>query len=280
MKRENQKLEKILAALSPIESKWRDAYADQVIAALQALPEKVEYTKDDLVALFDRGFKPANTIVQLVLDFSKDEYHTALSGEFGEGGAGFKRYSRDKVKFVDTLSQMGVLERLRQLVKTPVTWRSILVERLKGGRGSAIKGQVRGRFLENFAEEIVARVFGKDNYSTRCRFTGARGTSTEKADFAIPSKEEARILIETKAYGATGSKQTDVLGDISRIVGEKRHDTDFLLLTDGVTWKARRNDLRKLVALQNVGDITKIYTTRMAGQFEADLQQLKSEHGL
>jgi hypothetical protein len=280
LKRENQELENIIAALSPIESKWRDAYADQVIATLHALPEKSEYTKEDLIALLDSGFKPANTIVQLVLDFSKDEYRTALSGEFGEGGAGFKRYGKDKGAFVSTLIQMGVLERLGKLVNTPVTWRSLLMERLKGGRGSAIKGQVRGRFLENFAEEIVARVFGKCNYSTRCRFTGARDTSTEKADFAIPSKEEARILIEAKAYGATGSKQTDVLGDISRIVGEKRHDTDFLLLTDGVTWKARRNDLRKLVSLQNIGDITKIYTTSMAAQFETDLKQLKDEHGL
>jgi len=51
LKRENQELEKILAALSPIESKWRDAYADQVIATLQALPQKDDYTKDDLIAL-------------------------------------------------------------------------------------------------------------------------------------------------------------------------------------------------------------------------------------
>ncbi len=280
MKRENQELDRLIAALSPIESKWRDAYADQVIATLQAIPPKDEYSKDDLITLFDSGFKPANTLMQLVLDFSKDEYRAALSGEFGKGGAGSKRYANDRGKFVDKLIQMGILERLGTLVKTPVTWRSILIERLKSGRGSAIKGQVRGRFLENFAEEIVARVFGQGNYTMRCRFTGARGTSTEKTDFAIPSKEEPRVLIEAKAYGATGSKQTDVLGDISRIVGEKRHDTDFLLLTDGITWKARRNDLRKLVALQNIGDITKIYTTSMAVQFEADLQQLKTEHGL
>lgn len=102
--------------------------------------------------MFERGFKPANTIMQLVLDFSKDEYRTALSGEFGEGGAGFKRYKQNKAQFVNTLIQMGALERLGRLVRVPVTWRSLLIERLKGGRGSAIKGQVRGRFLENFAE--------------------------------------------------------------------------------------------------------------------------------
>jgi hypothetical protein len=280
LRRENQELEKLIAALSPIESKWRDAFADEVIRAIGRIPQKEEYATGDLIDLLDTEFKATTTVLQLILDFSKDEYRAALAGEFGKGGCGYKRYLADKQKFAETLARLGVLERLKKLANKPTTWRELLVERLKGGRGSAIKGQVRGRFLEDFTEQIVQRVFGKDNYSTRCRFTGAAGTSTEKADFAIPSKDQPCILIEVKAYGATGSKQTDVLGDISRIVNEKRNDTDFLLLTDGVTWKARRNDLRKLVQAQNIGEITKIYTTRMAEEFELDLRQLKSEHGL
>lgn len=87
----------------------------------------------------------------------------------------------------------------------------------------------------------------------RCRFTGATSLSTEKADFAIPSASDPAILIEVKAYGATGSEQPDVLGDIARIVEQKRHDTVFILVKDGITWKQRSNDLRKLVALQNEG---------------------------
>ena len=109
-----------------------------------------------------------------------------------------------------------------------------LIKRLKTGRGSAIKGQSRGRALENTVESIVLSVFGGGCYDVRCRFLGARGTSTEKADFAVPSKNDPRILIEAKAYGATGSKQTDILGDISRIIAQKRHDTNFLLVVDGV----------------------------------------------
>jgi len=42
----------------------------------------------------------------------------------------------------------------------------------------------------------------------------------------------------------------------------------------------RLNDLRKLVRLQNDGGIRRIYTTKMAAQFEADLRQLKTEFGL
>jgi hypothetical protein len=101
-----------------------------------------------------------------------------------------------------------------------------------------------------------------------------------KCDFAIPSKSSPRILIESKGYGATGSKMTDIIGDIEKIIAAKRPDTAFLFFTDGLTWKQRKSDLRKIVEYQNEGDITRIYTYAMANQFEADLRQLKQEYGL
>src|SRR5439155_19837635 len=128
--------------------------------------------------------------------------------------------------------------------------------------------------------KIVSRVFQDVGYDVRCRFVGSRGVSTEKADFAIPSKRDPGILIESKAYGATGSKQTDILGEMSRIVEEKRHDTHLLLVTDGITWRSRVNDLRKLVTLQNEGKIARIYTQQMAAQLEGDLRQLRRDHHL
>ena len=83
-----------------------------------------------------------------------------------------------------------------------------------------------------------------------------------------------------KAYGATGSKQTDILGDIRRIVEEKRHDTHLVLVTDGKTWKARVNDLRNLVKMQNTGLIARIYTHKMGSDLRKDLLQLPRDHGM
>jgi hypothetical protein len=73
---------------------------------------------------------------------------------------------------------------------------------------------------------------------------------------------------------------TDVLGDIRTIISAKRADTAFLFFTDGLTWKQRKSDLRKIVEFQNNGDITRIYTYAMAKQFEADLRKLKAEYKL
>ena len=79
----------------------------------------------------------------------------------------------------------------------------------------------------------------RHGFPERCTFIGPSGQKA-KCDFAIPSKSAARNLIEAKGYGATGSKMTDILGDIRTIVAAKRPDTAFLFFTDGLTWKNAR----------------------------------------
>jgi hypothetical protein len=278
VKRYKQSLRELLSALSTIESNWRDAHADQVILMLKGIPARTGCSVEDVRRLLDIDFATAMTVIQLFLDMSKDEFAVALRAQMGGRGIGVTEYRTDPAAFVACLEKQGLLDKMRQAMTRPLVWHDVLVERLKAGRGSAIKGQLRGRMLENFVEGIVKGAFAK--YDLRCRFVGATGESTEKADFAIPSKEEPRILIEAKAYGATGSKQTDILGDIGRIVQQKRHDTDLLLVTDGITWHSRANDLRKLVAMQNKGMIARIYTKSMADDLASDLRQLRKDHAL
>lgn len=285
MKRHRQTLEELLNNLSPVGASWRDGHAEEVIQRLERLPVKSSFNRTDLCSLFDlesadrEGFDASLTVVRLFLDLSKDEFIAEMRDQFGKG-LGIKKAKREPTLFFDVLEKMGLLERMTKVINRPLLWHDILVERLKGGRGSAIKGQSRGRSLEDFVESLVVKVFGESFYDARCQFLGATGTSSEKADFAIPAKNDPGILIEVKAYGATGSKQTDVLGDITRIVNEKRHDTHFLLVTDGITWRERTSDLSRLVELQNVGKITRIYTQAMADQLEGDLRELKREHDI
>jgi hypothetical protein len=284
MKRYRQTFEEIITSLMPIEASWLDGHAEGVIRMMQALPIKSNYNAGDVLALLDEDFDSATTIIRLFLDQSKDEFTLRLKEVFKNDplhkGTGIKRYRLDKSGYIDRLVSLGLTERMTSAVNRQLVWSDVLIERLKGGRGSAIKGQTRGRGLEDFVEDIVRSVFGPHQVAVRCSFLGAKGLGSAKADFAIPSMEDPSILIETKAYGATGSKQSDVLGDVAKILEEKRHDTDFLLVTDGVTWKERANDLRRLIKLQNEGKILRIYTKSMAGQLKSDLQSLKRSHRL
>lgn len=280
MERHRQTFEEIISKLTAIQSGWQDDLASAVMRLVDAVEEKDSYTAADLRKILEADFEAGLVLIQLFLGLSKDELTGSLRDSLGGKGIGSKAFRSDSEAFLQGLVSLGILESLREIVGTPVTWRDLLVERLKTGRGRAIKAQKRGKFLEDKTEEIVREVFGIGHYDVRCRFLGATGRSDEKADFAIPSKEDARILIEVKAYGATGSKQTDILGDMGRIVSEKRHDTTLLFVTDGITWKARASDLRKLIEMQNQGKIARIYTSQMFPDLRQDLLRLRSEHGL
>jgi DpnII restriction endonuclease len=270
----------ILGKLSQLDTSWEDEHALKIIGYLKALPPDATEIRRDIDRLLEIEFECAVDIVRLFLGLSADEFRTKRSEQLGEGGIGITRFRKAKADFMGALERLGLESAITAMATRPMHWSDVLVERLKAGRGSAIKGQRRGREFETATEAVVKEVFGIGRYDVRCRFVGKTGTSTEKADFAIPSKIEPRILIEVKAYGATGSKQTDILGDFHRIIEEKRADTDLLLVVDGITWKARVNDLRKLIQMQNRGEITRIYTTQMFEDLRKDLKTLGDEHHL
>lgn len=274
-----QNIDDVVASLSPLSVEWMDDVAASAIARLSALPKKTQYDRQDIQELLDSDFSEGLLCARLFLALSKDGMETELRSALGSGGIGSTRYKTDPTAFLATLESLGLPEAMSATINYQPVWSDILVERLRSGRGSAIQGQRRGRGLEDFAEALVREVFGEGGYETRCTFTGADGT-TAKCDVAVPDKSRPRIVIESKAYAATGSKMTDIIGDLDAIIAAKRHDTPLLFLTDGLTWKARMSDLRKIVQRQNQGKITRIYTTKMREQFLADLHTLKAELGI
>lgn len=281
-----QSITEILESLQPLVVEWQDAVAHRVVDRMKSLPVKAVYTEADVAQILEGG-KPLNKltssdfddgllIVRLFLGLSKDQFVGVLNSALGEGGTGLKRYKSNPSFYRETLVAQGLLDAMMIEVNKPLHWSDTVIERLRSGRGSAISGQKRGRSAEDFAENVIREVFGDGGYQARVTFTG-RTDQTAKCDFAIPNAANPRIVIESKGFAATGSKMSDVLGDISAIVRAKRADTTFLFFTDGLTWKQRQSDLRKLIKYQNEGDIARIYTQSMVEQLRADLITLKVE---
>lgn len=278
MKKVIQNKDRLISTLSRLETDWKDDFAINVIEFLEQIDNQT-FKEEIIPELLDRDFDTASTVFRLFLEKSKDEY-TSILKEMVEkpGMSGKSGYRKHRNEYLEILKKLSIDDIIRETIERKYTWKDIITERLKAGRGSAIKGQRRGRELEDFVEECIEKVFS--SYDARCSFIGQKGSSTEKADFAIPSKENPEIIIEVKGYGATGSKQTDVIGDIHKIIQEKRHDSTFLLFTDGITWKERESDFKKLIKFQNEGYIYKIYTKQMKEEFENDLRLLKNEKAL
>ncbi|WP_349369446.1 DpnII family type II restriction endonuclease [Salinarimonas sp.] len=272
-------MDEVVAALSPLAVDWMDKVAGGVIAKLAALPIKEAFGREDISALLDANFEEGMICARLFLALSKDQMEVALRGELGPGGIGAKRFATDRTAFLDAFERLGLPAAMTRAVNYEPVWSDILVERLRSGRGSAIQGQRRGRGLEDFVEAALVEVFGADGYRARCVFDGVRGRRA-KCDFAIPDSTRPRIIVETKGYGATGSKMTDIIGDLDAIIDAKRHDQQLLFVTDGTTWQARLSDLRKIVERQNDGKIARIYTMKMRDTLVADLATLKAQFGL
>lgn len=274
----DQTVEEVVDSLSPLAVDWMDETAASAIARLTAIPKKAAYTREDIGSLLDDNFEEGILCARLFLALSKDSMEAELRDILGPG-IGVKRYQGHREAYLDALENLGLPAKMADAVNYEPVWSDILVERLRSGRGSAIQGQKRGRGLEDFVEALVRDVFGEGVYETRCTFVGVGG-KTAKCDVAIPNRERPRIIIEVKGYGATGSKMTDIIGDLDAIVEAKRHDTTLLFVTDGITWKARLSDLRKIVQRQNDGKIARIYTTGMREQFAEELKSLKQSSGL
>lgn len=276
----DQTLDEVLASLSPLDVEWMDEMAANTIARLTALSHKPSYERADIEALFADNFDEGLLCVRLFLALSSDQMRSVLASELGAGGGlGVMRFNADRAAYIDALERLGLPEKMAATVNRVPVWSDILVERLRAGRGSAISGQKRGRGLEDFVEGIVREVFGEGGYVSRGTFVGEQG-KTAKFDFAVPDRARPRILIEVKGYGATGSKMTDVIGDLDKIIESMRRDTTLLFVTDGLTWKERTSDLRKILERQNEGKIARIYTTGMREQFLNDLRTLKVECAL
>lgn len=283
MIRQRQTFEEITSSLQVLEVDWMaDPNAARILDLMKTLPSDAPLTASDIIDLLHRDFSGGATVIRLAFGMSRDEYDQAIPLIFAGTGAGkITEFRADPEAYVATLDQgLGLLKRLNDEIHRSLHWSDRLAGLFQGGWGSAMKGQLRGLALENFVEGIAREVFSPDQIAMRCSFVGADGRTQAKADLAIPSVQDPRIVIEVKAFGATGSKQSNVLGDAAEIIAAKRHDTVFLLVTDGITWKKRASDLRRLIDLQNVGKIHRIYTKSMAAELRDDLETLKSEFGL
>lgn len=281
MQRISQTLEGIIGSLSRIDTEWRDGVSADIekeLSYLEKILREGQVFDESLIeTLLNKNLETYLTIFRLFLEYSKDEIEGSLRESLPHG-IGVKAFKKDSKPFIGFFVGLHLIDIVNGQLSRQWSWKDVIIERLKLGRGSAIKGQKRGRFLEKAVEGVIKEVFGA-KYSKNCNFVGLH-VQEAKCEFAVPNKESPRILFEAKAYGATGSKQTDVIGDIEKIIRVKKPLMEFLLITDGITWKQRVSDLRKIVKYQNNGDIRKIYTLSMFDELRKDLLILKSEHDI
>jgi hypothetical protein len=132
--------------------------------------------------------------------------------------------------------------------------------------GRAIAG---GRAVEDAIEQVVSGL-GLP-YELRTSFEG-RGSRHAPCDVAMPSGgADAKIVCAAKGFDSTGSKLTDAVREIESMAETRRPNQFVFAVVDGIGWKSRRSDLKRIFELLRSQDIDGLYTLALLDQFAADL---------
>lgn len=122
-----------------------------------------------------------------------------------------------------------------------------------------------GRRLEDAVQAVIEQL-GLP-FVARTQFHGARGTGP--ADFAIPANgKDARIAIGVKGFDSTGSKLADAFTEIERMSQVRSAGQFVFAVVDGIAWKSRGGDLRRLIELVREARIDGLFPMEEFDLFE------------
>lgn len=271
-------LEQLLGELTELEADWQDetsvevlATVGSVLAAVRAAPRVDEELLSHLLEVHERALD----VFRLLFSQSQEAFVSDLADAAGEGPSAFtawRRWARRHPRAAArALLEVGLGDELNAQVDRAWTLEDVLAERYRLGRGRAIAGQARGRALEDVVQTLLEAIHAP--FERGVTFTGVSGT-TAKADFAIPNRTDVKIVIEVKAFEATGSKQTDVIGDIAKIGRAKGSQRYFFIVTDGHGWVRRVSDLQQIVNLCDAEVVDNVYTRARLTALAADVEHI------
>lgn len=208
-------------------------------------------------------------VLGLVVGLSQERLKNSL--RHGLGSASFGKVARQDplglVEYMD--SEYSLLSLLEVQRHRQYDFGDVLVARA-GTRALATRAGQAGRHLEDEIEEIAKSL--RLPYQTRCRFEGR--TATAPCDLALPAGDSAaQIVVAAKSFGSTGSKLTDAVREIEEMALVRKPTQFVFAVIDGIGWKGRLNDLRRIYNLWSSGQINGMYTMASLGQFQDDLAE-------
>ncbi len=174
------------------------------------------------------------------------------------GSSGYKKLAKENpfaiiVMLDDNYDLIRLIEKQR---KVAYGFGDVLVARA-GTRATAVRAAGRGRRIEDEIEAVASDLGLSD--ATRTRFAGRGGDAP--CDLAIPAGgTEAKIVVAAKGFNSTGSKLTDAVREVEEMA-RLRLPTQFVFVAvDGIGWKSRQADLRRIYRRWEQSTIDGMYT--------------------
>ena len=165
--------------------------------------------------------------------------------------------------------EFDLIRLLQEQLGRSYSFADILVARA-GSRVAAISAGASGRRLEDEIEAIASDL--GLSYGTRTRFSG-RNHRTAPCDLVVPASGEAQIVVAAKGFDSTGSKLTDAVREIEEMADVRLPQQFVIAVIDGIGWKSRQADLRRIHALWESHQIDGMYSLNTLPMFRADIER-------
>lgn len=205
------------------------------------------------------------TVVGLTREMLKNQLRHRLETSSWE-----KLARTDPQRLVGMLDEFGLIARLAEQMRRSWTFEDVLLERYLWSQRGASGAIGRGRGVEDQVEAVVRRI-GLP-FRLRTRFVG-RGGASAPCDLAAPEGgDAAQIVVAMKGFNSTGSKLTDAVREIEAMADVRRPQQYVFAVIDGIGWKNRQADLRRIHQLWVDRSIDGLYTLAHLERFEDDVR--------
>lgn len=229
------------------------------------------------LAAFIRGEANAVPVLGLAVGLTREKLRNVLRHHLGSSGwiTLARQRPDDLIAMLD--ENYEVVRLVDEQRARVYDFGDVLVARAATRRTATAAGAT-GRRVEDEIEQ-VAQNLGLPS-ATRTRFEGRNGL-TAPCDLAIPAGgKDALIVVAAKGFDSTGSKLTDAVREVEEMA-EKRLPTQYVMAAiDGIGWKSRINDLRRIYDLRTSNQIDGMYTLERLGEFRQDLEAAGKRLGL
>lgn len=231
------------------------------LASLQAI------TVDSLIEWVD-GRADGIRVLGLAIGMGQERLRTWAKHHFDTQG--FQMLARGHCREVVELleAEHNLVQAIDQGRHQQYSYPDILVTRA-ATKGTANRAASAGRSLEDLLEEIASSLGLR--YTTRGRFTGLAGR-TAPYDLAIVGDDDKPlIVVGAKAFDSTGSKLTDAVREVEEMANTRLPTQFVYAAVDGVGWKGRQADFRRLHKLWADSKIDGIYSASTLPDFKSAL---------
>lgn len=252
------------------------AESEEIRAVASRLADLASIDRQVLAA-FIREQPDAVPVLGLAVGLTRERLKNVLRHHLGSAGwiTLARQQPDDMIAMLD--GEYDVIRLVEEQRARAYDFGDVLAARA-GSRRTATAAGVTGRKVEDEIE-AVAESLGLP-YETRTRFQG-RGGETAPCDLAVPSGGvDARIVVAAKGFDSTGSKLTDAVREIEDMANVRLPTQFVMAAIDGIGWKSRAADLRRIYDLRDEDRIDGLYTLNALGDFRTDLEAAARRLGL